>query len=97
MKPHKHAELIKQWADGAEIESLCEGSGEWFECLDNRPHWYTNVQYRIKPQRKWYRVAEFKNSEGRTWTFTADEQASEISTENSSFYCRWLTDRIYYD
>jgi hypothetical protein len=49
MKPHKHAELIKAWADGAEIE---------FRGVDNkwRPiearDWDSNFRFRIKPERK---------------------------------------------
>ena len=29
-KPHKHADLIKAWADGAEIQCHCEDYG----CID---------------------------------------------------------------
>ena len=48
MKPHKHAELIKAWADGAEIEiKFYEG---WREC---RPiDWNENAEFRIKPEPK---------------------------------------------
>lgn len=43
--PHKHAELIKAWADGAEIElNTPEG---WVKV---RPDW-SGPEYRIKPQR----------------------------------------------
>ena len=59
MKPHKHAELIKAWADGAEIEiKFYEG---WREC---RPiDWNENAEFRIKPEPKpdtqyWVRVFE---------------------------------------
>jgi hypothetical protein len=48
-KPHKHAELIKAWADGAEIEEahLKKGwkpftDGHWMEC--------DSWDYRIKPK-----------------------------------------------
>ena len=51
-KPHKHAELIKAWADGAEIEyrdrhntwTLLPQQGDW----DDHP----NFEYRIKPEPK---------------------------------------------
>ena len=50
-QPHKHADLIKQWADGAEIEFRI-ANGEWAECLAD-PIWTTDVyQYRIKPEEK---------------------------------------------
>lgn len=47
MKPHKHAELIKAWADGAEIEEL--NNGIWF---NSYPIWNENIEYRIKPEPK---------------------------------------------
>lgn len=42
--PHKHAELIKAWADGAEIEMLLS-DGRWKKC---DPVWYKSSTYRIK-------------------------------------------------
>lgn len=52
MKPHKHAELIKAWADGAEIECLDEHSGVWSAPGGEAPSWYKNLKYRIKPEEK---------------------------------------------
>ena len=48
MKPHKHAELIKAWADGAEIQ-LKGRNGEW---IDIFPDWSEECEYRIKPEPK---------------------------------------------
>ena len=60
---HKHAELIKAWADGAKIQYLgwdfeaaemnrnCGKKLEtrvWLDC-DKAPNWYTDFEYRIKP------------------------------------------------
>ena len=62
MKPHKHAELIKAWADGAEIERreiYCRFDynkdvdvvkEEWIP--EQNPTWVWNVEYRIKPEPK---------------------------------------------
>jgi hypothetical protein len=48
MKPHKHAEIIKAWADGAEIE-FNNGHG-WFEArLDD---FLQSWHFRIKPEPK---------------------------------------------
>ena len=47
-KPHKHAELIKAWADGAEIQVLVDN--EWIEA--SRPTWLEGWRYRIKPEPK---------------------------------------------
>ena len=49
MKPHKHAELIKAWADGATIQRLWTG-GHWL--IDNEPMWEEWEEYRIKPEPK---------------------------------------------
>jgi hypothetical protein len=47
---HKHAELIKAWADGAEVEfKSC--SGEWVS-LGSYYTWDCNVEFRIKPEPK---------------------------------------------
>ena len=50
--PHKHADLIKAWADGAEIEQLTKSSLyiSWGTC--EHPHWYEQEVYRIKPEIK---------------------------------------------
>ena len=62
-KPHKHAELIKAWADGVVIEHN-NGLGCWVE--QRNPQWNEWDIYRIKPKPKpdWYRhymVAEEGN------------------------------------
>lgn len=50
MKPHKHAELIKAWADGAEIESKTDNI-DWF--VDENPWWNDDdYEFRIKPEPK---------------------------------------------
>ena len=46
MKPHVHAELIKQWADGAEIEYYSTIDNCWWFCAS--PDWTPNTRYRIK-------------------------------------------------
>lgn len=54
MKPHKHAELIKAWADGATIQSRYKfGYGDWTAWTDNEyPVWEDEWEYRIKPEQK---------------------------------------------
>ena len=50
--PHKHAELIKAWADGAEIQYSAgfEGNLDW-RTNPNEPSWHDTTDYRIKPQK----------------------------------------------
>ena len=45
---HKHAELIKAWADGAEIQEWQEHLQVWE--TDTNPTWFIGQIYRIKPE-----------------------------------------------
>lgn len=49
--PHKHAALIKQWADGATIQYRAQVA-EWTDCIRNIPAWSTKHEYRVKPEPK---------------------------------------------
>ena len=47
--PHVHAELIKAWADGAEIQYRGPGAhGDEWEDTES-PAWLPTLEYRIKP------------------------------------------------
>jgi hypothetical protein len=48
MKPHKHAELIKAWADGHTVQYK-DGYGWWDW---DYPDWDGDDEYRIKPESK---------------------------------------------
>ena len=45
-KPHKHAALIKAWADGAEVQFYFEPEEEWVDAP--APVWGPSNEYRIK-------------------------------------------------
>ncbi len=49
-KPHKHAEIIKAWADGAEIQTRDGLRNVWVDIIGT-PVW-TSENYRIKPEPK---------------------------------------------
>lgn len=50
-QPHKHAEIIKAWADGAEIEVRYPNEGNlWRDCPN--PLWSRVHEYRVKPTPK---------------------------------------------
>ena len=65
-KPHKHAELIKQWADGAEIEWYNELHREWLDIKN--PLWNRDRKYRVKPKKptRFLVVKELSESTNRT-------------------------------
>jgi hypothetical protein len=49
--PHKHAEVIKAWADGAEIQERY-GNGPWVDLGKKGCHilWCDKSTYRVKPK-----------------------------------------------
>lgn len=55
-KPHKHAAVIKEWADGAQIETKTING--WQDCP--APSWQVYNEYRIKPAKphKWQAVMD---------------------------------------
>lgn len=51
MTPHKHAEVIKAWADGHPVEYRMPSQEEW-KAVDFRyaPAFYEKWEYRVRPQ-----------------------------------------------
>lgn len=47
MTPHKHAAVIKAWADGAQIEWRERGFQDWKSVAN--PAWHGWAEYRVKP------------------------------------------------
>lgn len=71
--PHKHAEVIKAWADGATIQvrGLC--SDPWEDIKS--PSWWVGNEYRVKPiAHKWQHLIDAQAAgkavqmrSGNTW------------------------------
>lgn len=89
-KPHKHAELIKLWEDGAVIQYRRSSEYKWEDILD--PVWSEDTEYRVKPVTRKYRVALMRNSSKAVDT---EQHAREITY--SASFIRWLTDWIEYE
>ena len=55
-QPHKHAEIIKAWVDGAKVQWRNNATEAWkdLSCADDYPSigWYESYEYRIKPEEK---------------------------------------------
>lgn len=69
MKPHKHAELIKAWANGAQIQ--LKRYEAWVDLEE--PLWTEDNEYRIKPtmpKREWVGLTDEELNEHARW---ADE------------------------
>ena len=102
MKPHKHAEVIKAWADGATVEaryleSSYPESRKWH--VVNCPAFSEDWEYRVKPPKKWFRVAiveRFSDSLAPLLMVCSDEK-TELVWQGMKGFITWLTDRIEYD
>lgn len=59
---HKHCDLIKAWADGAEIQ-VRTGTSRWQNA--SHPNWSPDCEYRIKPRifevGRWYPIRHKTN------------------------------------
>ena len=88
-KPHKHAALIKAWADGAKIQYREHGDIPW---KDTEPAWVDRYQYRIKPKTVKYRVGLFLN------TITGYSPTIVVTKETEKYYSslphfvKWISD-----
>ena len=55
--PHKHADVIKAWADGASVQVRIPDSGrysdKWEDIPKHKiPRWEEMLEYRVKPEHK---------------------------------------------
>lgn len=87
--PHKHAELIKAWADGAKIQWL--RPGDVWEDNIGTPGWHINHTYRIKPEPKKVQLRFFEDTYGlvRCWTNSWSRDMKQV--EEMSLFKRWVS------
>jgi hypothetical protein len=95
---HKHAELIKSWADGAEIECK-DYDSRWY--ATNSPMWHDHTEYRIKPEppkelaQSNIRISQLENQlqNARVLIKEQDEKICELSIklEYANRRCENLT------
>jgi len=92
MKPHKHCELIKAWADGKQIEIKYDGI--WTDWVfSESPRWLEKQEYRIKPEPKpdvvietWIQPSSknqiyvFQNVTDKNIKFTFDGETGELKS-----------------
>jgi hypothetical protein len=70
MTPHKHAEAIRAWADGAIIEVNCGAKDIW--SIVDHPSWALNNNYRVafppKPdQTLYFNIGQFGANKIEFW------------------------------
>lgn len=85
--PHKHAELIKAWADGAKIQGMY-GGGTWRDV--DTPGWQVHRQYRIKPEPKKVQFRFFEDiyDSVRCWTNLWQRDCKQVEKRHD--FKRWL-------
>ncbi len=94
-QPHKHAEVIKAWADGATIEWRRDGHCCWYTMNnDEAPGFYSQYEYRIKPEviKIEYRVALLKYADIFHPCLITSRKHREV--EQDFNFVRWLTDPV---
>ncbi len=87
--PHKHAEVVKAWADGRSVQYRVNEEDKWKD--SKSPSFTGRYQYRIKPEKHKCRVALF-SADGSEWTSTQDFGKEDISGQHG--FVRWMTDWI---
>jgi hypothetical protein len=77
-QPHKHAAVIKAWADGAKLQWK-DDNGHWNDT--NQPAFYDHWEYRVKPEPKpygkvlsdaWYSVSYTSMATADRWQTAAE-------------------------
>lgn len=78
---HKHYDLIKAWADGAQIEYLTR-SKRWYYV--SVPCWDENTEYRIKPISK-YQVLFYTHVNGEREYYVSCSKYSTVEDFQASY------------
>ena len=86
--PHKYAELIKAWADGAKIQWFNSPIDRWIDIAT--PSWNINCKYRIKPEPKKVQLRFFEDTSGRVRCWTNSWKRSSATVEKISGFKQWL-------
>jgi hypothetical protein len=111
-KPHKHAAVIKAWADGVQCQFRTPGSVSWQDLETPAqvrgkcaPAWVDACEYRVKPTTKrtvGYRRYLYKGaSSGKVYPahlFYEDDLTVPEYIEKRSDFVRWIdTEWQYYE
>jgi hypothetical protein len=96
MTPHKHAELIKAWADGHKIQHWVDELSAWRN--ERSPAWSPYEVYRLKPEAYEYRLAlmDFGElAEHKLAIVSTKKQETEI--QDNAFFIKFLSPWLTYE
>lgn len=91
MTKKKHSEIIKKWADGAEVQFYHDG--KWGDILF--PTFNDTVEYRIKP--KIVRIALHRDMNGSNIPIMWSNAGIFAEIEKYDTFIQWLTEEIEYE
>jgi hypothetical protein len=103
---NKHHDVLVAWAEGRPIQFRPTGQGSWvtveterLEQLTLSPYnpYNRELEWRVKPDLSWYRVALYGCVYGDLVTFVTGDTEEEAKMEKEKHFVRWLTDRISYE
>jgi hypothetical protein len=90
---HKHCDLIKAWADGAEIQQKHPVDPTKWEEISKYPSWSDGMEYRIKPKTTKYRLYLNDFGWGSVVCLLTENCSNPCSwLEKSEGFVRWLSD-----
>jgi hypothetical protein len=94
--PHKHAAVIKAWADGHKVQLKSESNGLWVDVEASSPRWLEDLQYRIKPNTIKYRNFLWKSvvchSAEPTVLSVTEAEYADKPRESWEGFIRWIGD-----
>jgi hypothetical protein len=89
-QPHKHAELIKRWADDPSLIVEYKYEDKWL--IEPSISWNENLEYRIKPEVIRYRNVLYQS--GNYYYVCAENENSGGSGGGIGLFIKYLTDWI---
>lgn len=99
--PHKHAALIKAWADGAQIQVLQnDGTWETVKTPEAGLGWYEHKSYRVKPETKRARMALVVNGLmpiDDPWIVSIQDTSQEADWRATGRFIKWIGDWVEYE
>jgi hypothetical protein len=90
MARHVHADLIHQWAEGAEIE-CCSSDGFWAK--RETPSWFETGVYRIaqpKPQQFEPKLARMATQRSTEYFVLAQSNSDVLSIHANPDFIEWV-------
>ena len=88
--PRKHADVIKAWADGAEVEyrAITKEPQKW--STSSLPTWSSQMEYRVKPKVVRYRLYLVNRFDGSGIVGAVSGEQEEAAIGASHTFVRWI-------